>query len=218
MSKKLLDKHSDSRNQLDTDKLDRSLELRDNQSSTRKRNDRVTDWLLPGQGHSADRQEHVTAFFPWAGSQDPWVGLGKADACALLLPKTGDSSFHSVAVDSSSAIYKKLPDAKAKEHAPRVPMQYLGFETEIHTISMLTQRPGEVSPNQYNLEQMKGTGERRTEGHAGDAQQEPDNVTYHTAQKMLDHFISQIPSTSNERQLQRGLEDKNWTRGPTEGP
>ncbi|XP_026773866.3 uncharacterized protein si:ch211-276i12.4 [Pangasianodon hypophthalmus] len=208
---------SSSRGQLDTDKSDRTLGPRDNQSSVRKRGDRVSDWLLPGQRDSADRQEHMAAFLPWTESQDRWVGLEKTDASALLLPKTGDSNLHSIAVDINSAMYRKIPDAKAKEHVPRVTLHHLGLETELHSSSMLAHRPGEVLSNQYHLEEIKGTGEQRTVGCAGIAQQEPDDITYRTAQKMLDNFISQIPSQSKERQLQRDLEDRDWTRGPTEG-
>lgn len=182
----------------------------------RKRDDRVSDWSPHGYEDSCDRQEHVGAFLPWAESQDPWVGLEKTDTSDLLLPKKGDSDLHSIAVDSNSAISRKLPDAKVKEHGIRVPMHYLGLETEIHSISMLARRPVEVPSNQYSLEQIKGTGEWRTEGCAGVAQQEPDKVTYLTAQKMLDNFINQIPPQSNERQLQRDIEDRNWSRGPTE--
>lgn len=227
--KELLDKHFDSedavknilfssssRGQLDTDKSDRTLGLRDNQSSVRKREDGVSDWLFPGQGDSADRQEHVAAFLPWTESQDPWVGLEKTDASALLeIP--GDSNLHSTAVDINSTMYRKIPDAKAKEHVPRVTMQHLGLETEIHSISMLARRPGEVLSNQYSLEEIKGSGEQRKEGCAGIAQKEPYDITYLTAQKMLDNFISQIPSQSKERQSQRDREVGDWTRGPTEG-
>lgn len=200
---------------MDTNKSHKSLGLRDNQSSMRQRDDRVSDWLLPRQADLDDRQEHVVAFLPWAKSQDPWVGLEKTDASLPLLSKTGDSKRHST--DSNSAIYRKLPDAKAKEHGPRVPMHYLGVETEIHSLSLLAHRPGDVLSNQFSLEEeMKGTGEQRTEGCAGIAQPEPDNVTYLTAQKMLDTFISQIPSQSKERQLQRDPEDRDWIRGPKE--
>lgn len=202
---------SSSYSQLDTDKSDRSLGLRDNQSSVRKRDDIVSDWLLSGQGDSADRQEHVAAFLPWSESKDTWFGFEKTDASALLLPKTGDYYLHSVAVDINSAMYRKTPDAKAKEHVPRVTMHHLGLETEIHSINMLACRPGEVLSNQYNVEEIKGTGEQRTVGCAGIAQLGPD-VTCLTAQKMLDNFMSQIPSHSNERQLQREHEDRDWTR------
>lgn len=227
--KELLDKHFDSedavknilfssssRGQLDTDKSDRTLGLRDNQSSVRKREDGVSDWLFPGQGDSADRQEHMAAFLPWTESQDPWVGLEKTDASALLeIP--GDSNLHSTAIDINSAMYRKIPDSKAKEHVPRVTMHHLGLETEIHSISMLARRPGEVISNQYSLEEIKGSGEQRKEGCAGIAQKEPYDITYLTAQKMLDNFISQIPSQSKERQSQRDREDRDWTRGPKEG-
>ncbi|XP_026991175.2 uncharacterized protein si:ch211-276i12.4 isoform X2 [Tachysurus fulvidraco] len=144
--KELSDKHFDSEDivnsflllshsQLDTDKSDKTIGLRDNQSSTRKRDDRVSDWLPPGQGDSADRQEHVAAFLPWAESQDPWVGLEKTDASDLLLPKSGHSSVHSIAEDMNSAIYRNIPDAKA--NIPRGPMQSLGLEAEINSVSML---------------------------------------------------------------------------------
>lgn len=126
MIKELLDKEFDSEdavenfsfsssshNKLDTDKSDRTLGLSDNQSSARKRDDRVSDWLLPGQRYSVDRQEHVAAFLPWAESQDPWVGLEKTDASDLLLPKSGDSNLHSIAVDINSALYRNIPCAKA---------------------------------------------------------------------------------------------------------
>lgn len=201
---------------MDTDKSNRSLGPRDNQSSMRKRDDKVSDWLLPRQADLDDRQEHVTAFLPWAESQDPWVGFEKTDASLPLLTKTGDSNLRSIAVDSNSAIFRKLPEGKAKEHGPRVPMHYLGLETEIHSISLLARRPGDVLSNQYSLEEIKGTGERRTEGCGGIAQPEPLNVTYLTAQKMLDKFINQIPSQSNERPLQRDLEGMDWTREPKE--
>ncbi|KAK2838573.1 hypothetical protein Q7C36_013387 [Tachysurus vachellii] len=157
--KELSDKHFDSEDivnsfllsshsQLDTDKSDRTVGLRDNQSSARKRDDRVSDWLLPGQGDSADRQEHVAAYLPWAESQDPWVGLEKTDANDLLLPKSGHSSVHSIAEDINSAIYRNIPDVKA--NIPRGPMQ--GLETEINSVSMLAHRPDNVLCNQYSLE------------------------------------------------------------------
>lgn len=207
---------SSSHRQLDTDKSDRTLGLKDNQLFVRKRDEKVFDWLLPGHGDSSDRQEHVAEFLPWTESQDPWIGLEKAEASELLLPITEDSNLHST-VNINSAMYRKLPDAKAKGHVSRATMHHLGLETEIHSISMLAHRPGEVLSNQYSLEEIKLTGEQRTEGCTGISQQEPDDVPYLTAQKMLDNFRSQIPSQLKERQLQRDCEDRNWTRGPTEG-
>lgn len=197
---------SSSHSQLDTDKSDQGL--KDNESSVRKRDEKVFDWLLPGQGDSSEREEHVAEFLPWTESQDPWVGLEKAEASALLLPKIEDSNPHSIA-DINSAMYRKIPDAKAKGHVSRVTMHHLELETEIHSINMLAHRPGEVLSDQCSLEEIKLTGERRTEGCTGISQQEPDDVTYLTAQKMLDNFISQIPSQSKERQLQRDCEDRN---------
>lgn len=201
---------SSSCRQLDTDKSDKSLGLGENQSSVKKRDDVVSDWLLSWQGDSSDRQGHVAAFLQWTETQDSWVGLEKTDASVPLLPKTGNSNLHSIAVDSNPALYRKIPDAKAKEHVPRVTTHHLDLETEIHSISMPACRPGEVISNQYSLEKIKGTGEQKTEEGAGTEQQEPDYVTYL-------NFISQITSQSNKRQLLKDIENIDWTREPTEG-
>ncbi|KAF5896023.1 golgin subfamily A member 5-like [Clarias magur] len=98
--------------QLDNDKSDRTVGPRDNKSSMRKRDYGITDWLLPVQGDSADRQEHVAAFLPWAEIQDPWVGLKKTDASAPPLLKIGDSNLHSSAVDVNSAICRKIQEGQ----------------------------------------------------------------------------------------------------------
>lgn len=97
---------------MDTDKSDRILGPRDNQSSVRKRDYGITDWLLPIQGDSADRQEHVAAFLPGAEIQDPWIGLKKTDASVLPRPKTGNSNIHSTAVDVNSAICRKIQEGQ----------------------------------------------------------------------------------------------------------
>lgn len=200
---------SSSCGQLDTDKSDRSLELRENRSSVKKMDDIVSDWLLSWQGDSSDRQGHVAAFLPWTETQGSSVGLEKTGASVPLLPKTGNSNLHSIAVDSNPALYRNIPDAKAKEHVPRVTTHNLDLETEIHC-SMPACRPGEVISNQYSLEKMKGRGEQKTEEGAETEQQEPDYVTYL-------NFISQITSQSNKRQLLRDIENIDWTREPTEG-
>ncbi|XP_046706009.1 uncharacterized protein si:ch211-276i12.4 [Silurus meridionalis] len=91
--KELLDNHFDSkdalknfllsssaRSQPDTDNSNKTLGVRDNQSSPKEKDDRVSVGLVSKQGDSTDRQEHVAAFWPWVEGQDPGVTL-KKDRC-----------------------------------------------------------------------------------------------------------------------------------------
>ncbi|KAL7885639.1 hypothetical protein AOLI_G00059340 [Acnodon oligacanthus] len=227
--KELLNKHFDSqetvRNFLlssnspglsDTGQSGRALGLRDSQLPTGKGEERASDWLFTGQRGLSDRQQHVTAFLPWTESQDPWMGSEKT------LPKQeaepGDSKLPFTVADISQAIYRNIADDQAIRHDPMVTVHHLGSETEIHSIGMW--RASDVPANPYNLEEIgsnRAAGAQKLEGSSGDAQKNLNDVTYISAQKMLDNFMSHIPTPAQEGPSERDHVGQDWARRPAEG-
>ncbi|XP_072520098.1 uncharacterized protein [Salminus brasiliensis] len=232
--KELLNKHFDSQDavrsfllspsspvQSDTDQASRALGLRDNQSPVSREDERESDWLCTSQRGLSDRQQHVTAFLPWTESQDPWTVSEKTvvnEHEAVPLPKPEDSHLPFTVADISQAIYRKIADEKAKGHDPMVTVHHLGLETEMHSVGMW--RANDVPANPYSLEETgsnRAVGVQKIDTSPVNSQKDPNEVTYISAQKMLDSFMSQIPSPAQEGRLERDHTGRDWARRPAEG-
>uniref|UniRef100_A0A3B1JAQ8 Si:ch211-276i12.4 n=1 Tax=Astyanax mexicanus TaxID=7994 RepID=A0A3B1JAQ8_ASTMX len=216
--KELLDKHFDSQEavrsfllspsspaQSDTDQSNRALGLRDNKSPAGREEEQESDWFFSAQRGLSDRQQHVTAFLPWTESQDPWTVSEKTvvdEHKATLHPKPEDSNLPFTVADISQAIYRKITDEKSKGEDSMVTVHHLGLETDMHSGSMW--RANDVPANPYSLEDTgtnRAAGVQRIDTSSVNSRKDSNEVTYISAQKMLDDFMSQIPSPVQEGPL-----------------
>ncbi|KAG9272470.1 hornerin-like [Astyanax mexicanus] len=232
--KELLDKHFDSQEavrsfllspsspaQSDTDQSNRALGLRDNKSPAGREEEQESDWFFSAQRGLSDRQQHVTAFLPWTESQDPWTVSEKTvvdEHKATLHPKPEDSNLPFTVADISQAIYRKITDEKSKGEDSMVTVHHLGLETDMHSGSMW--RANDVPANPYSLEDTgtnRAAGVQRIDTSSVNSRKDSNEVTYISAQKMLDDFMSQIPSPVQEGPLERDHVGRDWARRPAEG-
>lgn len=202
--------------QSDTGQSGRTLGLRDNQSPTGKGENKVSDWLFTAQRGLSDRQQHVTAFLPWTESQESWTGSEKTvikASEAVLSPEQRDSHLPFTGADISQGNYRKIAENKTTEHDH---VHHSGLETELHSISMW--RASDIPANPYSLEEIgSNVAGQRIDGNSGNPPKDPSEVTFISAQKMLDNFMSQIPAPAHEGPLDRDHMGRDWARRPAEG-
>ncbi|XP_066506194.1 uncharacterized protein si:ch211-276i12.4 [Hoplias malabaricus] len=226
--KELLDKHFDSQEAVrnfflssnspghpESGQSGKTSGLRESQSHG-KEEERVSGWLFNGQRGLSERHQHVTAFLPWTESQDAWTKSEKTlikqkETFPPAAPEAGESNIPFTVDDISQAIYSKIADGKATGHDTF-------SETEIHSFGMW--RTGDVPANPYSLEEI---GSNRVAGahtlgdSSGNTEKNPNQLTYISAQKLLDNFMSQIPSPAQEGQLKKDHMCKDWSRRHEEG-
>ncbi|XP_017214552.1 uncharacterized protein si:ch211-276i12.4 isoform X2 [Danio rerio] len=123
------------------------------------------------QSCSGFRQQPATAFQPWKHEQDPWAGLEE------FTVKGSDSQLpFSFAEDVP--IHKTMAETKSQSHQ----VHQLAVNTEIHVFP----------PNPYNVEELRQS--RQT----GGEERNPADVSYFTAQRLLNEFLKQIPPPADD--------------------
>ncbi|XP_026112367.1 uncharacterized protein LOC113091134 [Carassius auratus] len=185
--RELLKNHFDSREALEdflcpqtssrqpeSDQSERAQEVRNNQPSAGK--EEVFKWPQTGHTCSGARQQPATAFLPWKHDHDPWAGPGQ------LMAKGSDSQLP-FSFDEDVPIHKTMADTKPPSHQ----VHQLAMNPEIHVIP----------PNPYNLDEMRLS--RKTGGERSiTVGKEPTDVSYLTAQRMLNEFLNQIPPPAHD--------------------
>ncbi|XP_043113216.1 uncharacterized protein LOC122357740 [Puntigrus tetrazona] len=160
--------------QTDGDQSERVQELRNNQPFGGKGD--VFEWPQTGHAYSSARQQPATAFLPWKHDHDPWAGPGQ------LVTKGSDSQLP-FSFTNDVPIHKTLADTKT----PSQQAHQLAMNTEIHLIP----------PNPYNLDEMRLSRQTAGEGTVT-LGKEPTDVSYFTAQRMLNEFLNQIPPPDHD--------------------
>lgn len=155
--------------QTDGDQSERVQELRNSQPFGGKGD--VFEWPQTGHTYSGARQQPATAFLPWKHDHGPWAEPGQ------LVTKGSDSQLP-FSFTNDVPIHKTMADIKAPSHQAH----QLAMNTEIHLIP----------PNPYNLDEMRLSRQTGGEGTVT-VGKEPTDVSYLTAQRMLNEFLNQIP-------------------------
>ncbi|XP_073677069.1 uncharacterized protein [Garra rufa] len=189
--KELLKNHFDSQEALahlsprtsprqpDGDQSERVQELRNNQPFVGKAD--IFEWPQTGHTCSGARQQPATTFLPWKHDHDPWAAPGQ------LVAKGSDSQLPFSFADDVPT-HKSMADTK-------VPLCSKAMNTEMHLIP----------PNPYNLDEMRLSRQTGEEG-TFTVRKEPTDVSYCTAQRMLNEFLNQITPPTHEGEGKDSLE------------
>lgn len=151
-----------------------------------------SDWLQSGQGRS--EPVRMTAFMPWKQNENDWPGSGEDRRADGTKPNPeGQEMSHLpfTMAEISMALLKNAPDGQGKANDHRHPASVF---SEIHSISLSAQKPMEVPPNPY-----EGGVASSSMGHGGSGRVDGirDDFSSMTAQRILDNFMSQMPTSSS---------------------